>query len=53
MGLDGVEIVMECEDAFGIKIADADAGVITIVGQLQELCVRLVEEQSLMTDLSM
>ncbi len=46
MGLDSVELVLECEDAFGIKIADADAEMVTIVGQLQELCIRLIEEQT-------
>ncbi len=46
MGLDGVELVMECEDAFQIRIADADAAVTETVGQLQSLCIRLVEEQT-------
>jgi acyl carrier protein len=46
MGLDSVELVMECEDEFQIRIADADASATETVGQLQTLCIRLVEEQT-------
>lgn len=45
MGMDSVELVLECEDAFQIRIPDADATVTDTVGQIQELCIRLVEEQ--------
>ena len=34
MGLDGVEIVMECEDRFGIAIPDADAEALTTPREL-------------------
>jgi acyl carrier protein len=34
MGLDIVEMVMEVERAFGIQIADADAGKLRTVGDL-------------------
>lgn len=43
MGLDGVELVLECEEAFGIKIPDADASATMTVGELQALCMRLIE----------
>ncbi|MBO6514201.1 MAG: hypothetical protein JJ974_09590 [Phycisphaerales bacterium] len=43
MGLDSVELVMECEDHFKIVISDEDASKTYTVGELHELCVRLVE----------
>tara|TARA_R110002111_G_C5796157_1_gene354785 strand:- start:190 stop:465 length:276 start_codon:yes stop_codon:yes gene_type:complete len=45
MGLGSVELVMECEDEFDIKISDFEAQQVETVGQLQELCVRLVQKQ--------
>jgi hypothetical protein len=42
MGLDGVEIVMKVEEAFGITIDDAEAGKITTPGQLIELVLSKV-----------
>lgn len=52
MGLDSVELVMECEDEFDIRMSDFDAQQIETVGQLQELCIRLVQEQVQSFDLS-
>lgn len=46
MGLDGVELVMECEEHFRIKITDDQAGAVHTVGDLQDLCVRLIREQT-------
>jgi len=46
MGLDGVELVLECEDKFGINIGDLDAERTETVGQLQHLCIRLIQEQT-------
>ena len=40
MGLDGVELVMELEDEFGIGIPDGDVEQITTVGQTVEFVVR-------------
>ncbi len=45
MGMESVELVMECEDEFDIKITDHDAHITTTVGELHALCVRLIEEQ--------
>jgi acyl carrier protein len=40
MGLDIVELVMRCEEDFGITIADADAGQMYTVGDLYLLVCR-------------
>lgn len=37
MGLDAVEIILRCEEVFGIAIPDDEAGQIDTVGQLFEL----------------
>lgn len=42
MGLDGVELVMEVEDRFNIRIPDADAAHVRTVGDLSALAVRHV-----------
>ena len=39
MGLDGVELVMEVEDEFGITIPDLDASEMRTVGDLVALCL--------------
>lgn len=46
MGLDSVELVMECEDEFGIIISDEDASRTTTPRQLANLIVRLLSENS-------
>jgi len=45
MGLDGVELVMECEDEFGIKIPDADASLVFTPRQLTDMVIRLMRQQ--------
>jgi acyl carrier protein len=40
MGLDGVEIVMEVERDFGIKISDAEAEKVLLVSDLRDLVLR-------------
>jgi acyl carrier protein len=45
MGLDGVEILMEVENDFGIRIADAEAEKVLLVSELRDLVVaRLLAE---------
>lgn len=42
MGLDAVEIILRCEEAFGVPITDDEAGQIATVGQLFEhICSKL------------
>ena len=41
MGLEMVELVMECEDEFGVSIPDAAAGEIKTVGQFFDLVLAL------------
>lgn len=43
MGLDTVELIMDVEDAFGVKIPDADAAEMRTVGQLWEYLSERVE----------
>tara|TARA_R110000744_G_scaffold183995_1_gene303394 strand:+ start:137 stop:412 length:276 start_codon:yes stop_codon:yes gene_type:complete len=45
MGLESVEIVLDCEDAFGIKLKDEDCSNVCTVGDLQELRVREFQAQ--------
>jgi hypothetical protein len=47
MGLDGVEIVMSVEDAFGITISDAEAVACTTPAKLSELVVSKVAVEDL------
>lgn len=42
MGLDAVEIIMECEDEFGVAIPDAAASGIRTVGDLHQLILSLL-----------
>jgi acyl carrier protein len=44
MGLDAIEIIMNCEDAFGISICDADAEKLRTAGDLHALIMRLLRE---------
>lgn len=44
MGLDGVELVMECEQEFGISIPDADASAVRTPGQLAMLIIKLMRQ---------
>lgn len=45
MGLEGVELLVETEQAFGIKISDAEAEVCATMGQLQDLVLRKLAEK--------
>lgn len=46
MGLDWVELIMEIEDEFGIKIPDREVGELRTVGLLAECVAKQVREQS-------
>lgn len=46
MGLDGVELVMEIEDEFGISIGDEDAEKLTTVGQTAAYVVDRLRQKS-------
>lgn len=39
MGLDGIEIVMEVEKDFGVKLPDAEAANLLVVSQLRDAIV--------------
>ena len=42
MGMDSVELVMECEEEFGIRISDTDASVVFTPGELAKLVIKLM-----------
>ncbi len=42
MGLEGVELVMNVEEAFGIRISDQDASEVRTVGQCCDLIERIL-----------
>lgn len=46
MGLDGVELVMEVEESFGIQIKDEEAGNTQTVGQLYQLVCQKCQTQA-------
>ncbi len=45
MGLDSIELVMEFEDAFDIRLSDDEVVDAYTVGQAHAVCVRAVEMQ--------
>ncbi len=45
MGLDAVELIMECERAFGISIPDEDASKIVTVGDLYGIILKLTADR--------
>lgn len=53
MGLDSIEIVMELEERFRIKIPDEDAEQVKTVGELAELVLRRVAIESRAGELGM
>ena len=44
MGLEMTELVMDCEDEFGIFIPDADAARVRTVGELHDLVLALTRD---------
>ena len=46
MGLDTVELILEVEDEFSIRIPDSEAINIRTVGELAQLVVNLVTEEN-------
>ena len=46
MGLDGVELVMATEEAFGIQVADSDTEKILRVGDLHAFVLRKLRERN-------
>jgi hypothetical protein len=45
MGLDVLEIIMSCEDAFDVRIADKDVESVRTAGDLHALVMRLLHER--------
>ena len=45
MGLDVVEIMMGCEDAFDIRIRDREMEAVRTAGDLHALVMRLLQER--------
>lgn len=48
MGLDGVEMIMEVEDEFGITIPDSEASAMRTVGDLVDLCLDRINKTKTM-----
>ena len=46
MGLDVVEIMMSCEDAFDIRIRDREIETVRTAGDLHALVMRLLNERN-------
>lgn len=46
MGMDAVELVMRCEDAFGISIPDEAASKVVTVGDLYDLILKLTADRA-------
>ena len=52
MGLDGVELLMDVEDTFGIKISDDELFDLSTVGKLHDYLCEHVADQKTLSSLS-